>query len=115
MIWLPRRRSGDGHKIRNPKSKLGAHMSTKTVLILHGWGGNKAEHWQEWLYKELQAADGCDVPSPKFPNPQAPHLASWLIALDGVVKELPEPNQVTVLCHSLGAITWMHYSTAIDH
>lgn len=89
-------------------------MSSKTVLIVHGWGGNKAEHWQEWLYKELQTA-GVDVRYPKFPNPAAPHLASWLIHMHQAVQDLPSPDEVTVLCHSLGAITWMHYSTAAEH
>ena len=29
-------------------------------------------------------------------------------------KHPTKPGKVTVLCHSLGAITWMHYCTALD-
>ncbi len=85
-----------------------------TILLLHGWGGNKPEHWQEWLYAELQKA-GVDVRYPKMPYPRAPRLASWISAVHDAVKELPKDDPVTILCHSLGAITWMHYSTALDH
>src|SRR5438128_9689255 len=84
-----------------------------TILLLHGWGGNKPAHWQEWLYAELQAA-GVDVRYPKMPNPGAPRLAAWLASVHEAVEDLPEGGNVSVLCHSLGAITWMHYSTAID-
>src|SRR5205807_10450931 len=86
-------------------------VSNDTILLLHGWGGNKPAHWQEWLYGELQQA-GVDVRYPKQPNPGAPVLAAWLSTVHDAVRDLPEADNVTVLCHSLGAITWMHYSTA---
>ena len=83
-----------------------------TFLILHGWGGNKPEHWQEWLVGELQRA-GKRVHYPKMPNPTAPCLAAWLTRINDEVKALPG-GPVTVLCHSLGAISWMHYVTAVE-
>lgn len=83
-----------------------------TILILHGWGGNKPEHWQEWLFAELKKA-GADVRYPKMPDPSGPCLAAWLTSLHEAVQELPEAGSATILCHSLGAITWMHYSTAL--
>ena len=85
---------------------------SQTFLILHGWGGNKPEHWQEWLAEQLRAS-GAGVHYPKMPNPEAPKLAPWLLRVHEAVKELPDSG-VTVLCHSLGAITWMHYATAAD-
>jgi uncharacterized protein len=84
-----------------------------TILLLHGWGGNKPEHWQEWLFKELNEA-GVDIRYPKMPGPGAPKLAAWIANVDRAVQQLPDAGQVTILCHSLGAITWMHYSTATD-
>jgi predicted alpha/beta hydrolase family esterase len=84
---------------------------SKTFLILHGWGGNKPEHWQEWLYTRLEAS-GADIRYPKMPEPGAPRLAAWIARLHEAVKELPADSEVTVLCHSLGAITWMHYCAA---
>jgi len=88
-------------------------MSERTVLLLHGWGGNKPNHWQEWLAAELEKA-GVDVRYPRMPDPGAPRLAAWLTRVHETVRLLPDAQRVTVLCHSLGAITWMHYSTATD-
>lgn len=87
-------------------------MSDQTVLLLHGWGGNKPEHWQEWLYKQLQQA-GVDVRYPKFPKPEAPMSTSWLIHLEKVRQELPAAEKVTVLCHSLACINWMNYVPSV--
>ncbi len=87
-------------------------MSTdRTVLLLHGWGGNKPAAWQEWLYTELTNA-GVDVRYPKMPNPATPSQPAWLSTIHDAVKALPGASKVTVLCHSLGAISWMHYSNA---
>jgi predicted alpha/beta hydrolase family esterase len=82
-------------------------------LLLHGWGGNKPEHWQEWLYGRLSDA-GARVHYPKMPNPAAPRLGAWLARVHDEVKTLPAGADVTVLCHSLGAITWMHYVAAVE-
>lgn len=81
------------------------------ILVLHGWGGNKPEHWQEHLVRNLQA-DGVDVRYPKFTNPKAPDLEIWLDELERVVAEIPEDHPITVLAHSLGSILWMHYAAA---
>ena len=38
-------------------------------LILHGWGGNKPEHWQEHLAHALRAAgEGRAVPQDAEPD-----------------------------------------------
>jgi hypothetical protein len=84
--------------------------SPDTILILHGWGGNKPAHWQEHLAAALQTA-GATVHYPKFPEPGAPDLQAWLSRLDEAVAQIAHPGPpLTVVCHSLGAITWMHYA-----
>jgi uncharacterized protein len=83
-----------------------------TFLILHGWGGNKPEHWQEHLYTALTAT-GAKVHYPKMPDPKAPNLDAWLARLTEELTELPADGSTTVLCHSLGAITWMHYAASL--
>ncbi len=75
-------------------------------LILHGWGGNKAEHWQEHLARELTAA-GKDVRYPKMPEPMAPNPDKWMDGLHHVLEDVPADANLTVLAHSLGAINWM--------
>src|SRR4051812_29524916 len=80
-----------------------------TFLVLHGWGGNKPEHWQEHLVRGLQAA-GADVRYPKMPDPMHPDPAAWMEALHTVLGEIPQDATLTVLAHSLGAINWMRHA-----
>lgn len=85
-------------------------MADDVFLILHGWGGNKPEHWQEHLYRKLTEA-GAKVHYPKMPEPTAPRLAAWLSRVNEEFAEIQQqtPNApLTVLTHSLGSITWMH-------
>ena len=78
-------------------------------LILHGWGGNKPEHWQEYLAKKLTEA-GVDVRYPKMPEPMAPNPQAWMAALHHALGAIPADATLTVLAHSLGAINWMHHA-----
>ena len=88
-------------------------MSNNTTLILHGWGGNKPEHWQEHLATTLRAA-GQDVRYPKLPNPTAPNLAAWLEEIEKAAREVYDNyKNTTVVCHSLGAISWLHYADKV--
>lgn len=84
-------------------------MSTNRFLILHGWGGNKATHWQEILSQKLTEA-GAIVNYPRMPEPAAPNLHAWIDRADGALKEIEAEHggPLTVLAHSLGSITWMH-------
>ena len=88
-------------------------MSDKqTFLILHGWGGNKPEHWQEHLAKALEA-EGQTVIYPRMPDPMHPVPAAWQSTLETALASLPaDAVQVTVLAHSLGAINWLHYAAS---
>lgn len=82
----------------------------ETILLLHGWGGNKPAHWQERLYAAL-TGEGATVHYPKMPDPTAPNLDAWLETLEAQMLRLADTAQhLTVICHSLGAITWMHYA-----
>lgn len=82
---------------------------SEAFLILHGWGGNKPEHWQEHLAKGLEAA-GQEVRYPKMPEPMAPKPDAWMTALHGALAEIPADATLTVLAHSLGAINWMRHA-----
>lgn len=89
-------------------------MTADIFLILHGWGGNKPAHWQEHLYAGLIAA-GATVHYPKMPEPTAPDLDAWLARagaeLDEIQAQSPDAP-LTVLTHSLGAITWLHLAAS---
>ena len=78
-------------------------------LILHGWGGNKPEHWQEHLAQKLTAADA-EVQAPKMPEPMAPSPDAWMDALHNALRGVPADATLTVLAHSLGAINWMRHA-----
>lgn len=80
---------------------------SNSVLILHGWGGNKPEHWQEHLATTLTAA-GVTVHYPKFPEPTAPNLELWIAGQEAAFAAAGNPETLTVVCHSLGAITYLH-------
>ncbi|HLI47091.1 MAG TPA: alpha/beta fold hydrolase [Chthonomonas sp.] len=85
-------------------------MENRVVLILHGWGGNAPEHWQEHLYERL-TAEQVPVYYPEMPNPSAPDLNAWLNAIRreiGMIRDHHEGEPLTVVAHSLGCIAWIH-------
>jgi predicted alpha/beta hydrolase family esterase len=89
-------------------------MADDVFLILHGWGGNKPTHWQEILVQKLTEA-GQKVYYPKMPDPTAPRLDAWLSTVRETLAQIQRENPdaaLTVLTHSLGAITWMHFTAA---
>jgi predicted alpha/beta hydrolase family esterase len=67
------------------------------ILVLHGWQGNTAEHWQTWLAGRLEA-----VEYPELPDPDHPRLDAWL----GAIADL---RPQAVVCHSLGCLLWLHH------
>ena len=73
------------------------------VLILHGYEGSGADHWQSWLARRLRGA-GHDVAYPDLPDPYEPRPEAWLAA----VAELRREDDV-VVCHSLACVTWLHH------
>jgi predicted alpha/beta hydrolase family esterase len=89
-------------------------MAETVFLLLHGWGGNKAEHWQEHLNNRLIEA-GATVYYPKMPNPAAPDLPAWLSRVQEELATIAVQSPgaaLTVLAHSMGSITWMHLTAA---
>ena len=78
-------------------------------LILHGWGGNKPAHWQEWLAGELTAA-GHTALAPKMDNPTNPDPAAWMTLIHEALSAMPEDADLTVLTHSMGAVNWMRHA-----
>jgi len=82
---------------------------TDVFLILHGWGGNKPAHWQEHLNTALATA-GETVHYPKMPEPMHPEPTAWLARLDEELAAIGTGKKMTVVAHSLGAITWLHYT-----
>ncbi len=89
-------------------------MPNDVFLVLHGWGGNKPEHWQEHLVNKLKA-EGARVHYPKMPEPTAPELDAWQARLRGELDEIAGQTPdapLTILAHSLGSINWLHFTAA---
>ena len=82
---------------------------TRTVptVIVHGWQGNSADHWQTWLADRLTEA-GRIVRYPTLPDPDIPQPAAWLDALDFTLNGLPD-DSFDVVCHSFGVLLWLHH------
>jgi predicted alpha/beta hydrolase family esterase len=78
-------------------------MSRKDkVLILHGWGGSDAPHWQA----ELAAAIAKEYGTVSFPlldNCHFPSKNRWVKQLKEILEDF-KPD--TVVCHSLANSLW---------
>jgi len=75
------------------------------IVIVHGYDGSGAGHWQRWLEDELRQRR-VPVAFPDLPEPAAPQKDRWVTALAELVAGVPPP--VVFVCHSLGC--W-----AVDH
>ncbi len=72
------------------------------VLILHGWGGSDAPHWQA----ELAAAIAKEYGTVSFPlldNCHFPSKNRWVKQLKEILEDF-KPD--TVVCHSLANTLW---------
>jgi len=76
----------------------------KKVLILHGWQGSDAPHWQAWLAGEL-VQENCIVAFPQLSEKSAPQKEVWL---EEALEIMDELHPDIVVCHSLGNILWFH-------
>jgi uncharacterized protein len=81
----------------------------RSFLILHGYEGSGAEHWQSWLAERLRGA-GERVAYPDLPDPHTPRLAAWRAALATELRKLH--GDLTVIAHSLACILWLHHCDA---
>ena len=79
-------------------------MSTQDkVLILHGWGGSDAPHWQAELAATIAKEYGT-VSFPLLDNCHFPSKNRWVKQLKGILEDF-KPN--TVVCHSLANTLWL--------
>jgi len=81
-------------------------MSNK-VLILHGWGGSDAPHWQAELASEIAKNYGT-ISFPLLDNCHFPSKNRWI---KQVKKLLEEFKPDTVVCHSLANTLWFWLCT----
>jgi len=72
------------------------------TLILHGWGGSDAPHWQAELASEI-AKDYGTVSFPLLDNCHFPSKNRWVRQVKKLLKEF-KPD--TVICHSLANTLW---------
>lgn len=86
--------------------------SPPSVLILHGYEGNRPGHWQTWLAAEL-SAEGVPVTYPMLPEPFIPDLAAWSDAVSSSL-EAHHGQGLVVVCHSLACHLWAHLAAATD-
>ena len=77
-------------------------MSNKT-LILHGWGGSDAPHWQAELVSEIAKNYGT-VSFPLLDNCHFPSKNRWSKQVKQILEDF-QPD--TVVCHSLANNLWM--------
>ena len=72
------------------------------VLILHGWGGSDAPHWQAELASEIAKNYGT-VSFPLLDNCHFPSKNRWVAQVKQILKDF-KPN--IVVCHSLANTLW---------
>ncbi len=77
------------------------HQKDK-VLILHGWGGSDAPHWQAELAAEIAKNYGT-VSFPLLDNCHFPSRNRWIKQVKTILKSF---NPDTVVCHSLANTLW---------
>lgn len=76
----------------------------KKVLLLHGWGGSDAPHWQSYIAAKL-AADYGYVNFFRFSDVNEPKLDIWKSELSATLEDF-QPD--IVICHSLANTLWFH-------
>ena len=72
------------------------------VLILHGWGGSDAPHWQAELASEIAKNYGT-VSFPLLDNCHFPSKNRWIKQVKQILEEF-KPD--TIVCHSLANTLW---------
>jgi predicted alpha/beta hydrolase family esterase len=72
------------------------------TLILHGWGGSDAPHWQAELASQIAKNYGT-VSFPLLANCHFPSKNRWIKQVKQILREF-KPD--TVVCHSLANTLW---------
>jgi predicted alpha/beta hydrolase family esterase len=101
--------SGKRHPWRDTRLQAMPRRPTRTVptVLIPGWEGSPAGHWQHWLGEQL-AAGGREVRWPDLGDLNAPDLPAWLAGLRTALSGLPDDGY-DVVAHSLGAVLWLHH------
>jgi len=81
-------------------------MTSKRVILVHGWEGHPENHWFPWLKDEL-SSKGFEVITPNMPNTDTPKIETWINYLNKIVKN-PDKNTYFV-GHSIGCQAIMRY------
>jgi predicted alpha/beta hydrolase family esterase len=82
------------------------------IVVVYGYEGSGAEHWQRWAASALTAR-GERVAFPELSSPAAPRKDVWVAELAVVLDDARRRNDpVTFLCHSLGCWAVDHLLTA---
>ncbi len=76
----------------------------KRVLILYGWHGSDAPHWQAWLADEL-CKKGYEVGFPQLSDNLVPQKSVWI---DEAVEAFKTLQPDIVVTHSMGNTLWFH-------
>jgi len=82
----------------------------KRVLVIHGWSNRRdPDHWQHRLVSALRN-QGHQVMYPQLPNTENPVVDEWLEVAAAELEMLQElgTDELIVIGHSLGCLTWMH-------
>jgi predicted alpha/beta hydrolase family esterase len=97
-----------GHSGMVPRPAAGG-TDRGRYLILHGWQNRRPpKHWQYRLAGHLTAL-GHEVHYPQLPSPDRPVVKEWLAAIEEQLAQTV-PGELTVICHSLACLAWMHLS-----
>lgn len=71
----------------------------KRVFMVHGWDGHPDNGWFPWLKTNLEQ-NGFEVIAPSMPDPESPHINTWVPFLASVVGEADENTYF--VGHSMG-------------
>lgn len=78
----------------------------KKVILVHGWDGSPEKDWFPWIIGELKNK-GFEVVAPYMPDPEHPHISTWVEYLANVIKEYDK--ETIFVGHSIGCQTIMRY------
>lgn len=112
--------SGDREFVASPGSQGPAFVNgakpatSRSFLILHGVNGSGLGHWQTLLSQHLRQR-GETVFYPELSGKEEPDREVWLKELREHLASIPDPQDLTVVCHSLSCILWMHHAQDRSH
>lgn len=83
----------------------------RRAFLVHGWGGSPDREWFPWLKEELKK-NGFEVNVPVLPDPDHPHINTWVPVL---AEAVGTPDASTYFVgHSMGCQAIARYLAGID-